>query len=103
MMEAILFLLKTLGLGLVTGFVFGFLFKKISKIVLFIVAVVIVLVFVLGHNEIIEIDWLSLKDRSTELFDTYFDHYNERLRIFLRNVPFTIGLIIGALIGLKKG
>jgi uncharacterized membrane protein (Fun14 family) len=102
MMESGSFLLKTLGLGLVTGFVFGYLFKKVSKIVLFVVAVVIVLVFVLGHNEILEIDWLSLKDRSSELFDTYFNRYNERLRIFLRNIPFTIGLIIGALIGLKK-
>ncbi len=103
MQEAIIFLLKTAGLGFVTGFVFGYLFKKVSKIILFLAAVAVVLVFVLGHNEILDIDWLALKEKGKEFFDEYFHRYSDRFRVFLRNVPFTVGLIIGALIGLKKG
>jgi len=103
MNEAFLFFLQTLGLGLLTGFVFGYLFKKISKIILFIAAIIIILVVVLGHNEILQIDWLSIKNKGINLFSDYLNVYNERLRIFLQNVPFTIGLIVGGLIGLKKG
>lgn len=103
MQEAIIFLLKTTGLGIVTGFVFGYLFKKVSKIILFLAAVVVVLVFVLGHNEILDIDWLSLKEQGKEFFDEYLHRYSQRFRVFLRNMPFTFGLIVGAVIGLKKG
>lgn len=103
MQEAILFLLKTIGLGIITGFVFGYLFKKVSKIILFLAAVIVVLVFVLGHNEILDIDWLKLIDKGRDFFEQYFYNYQDRFRLLLRNLPFTIGLIIGLIIGLKKG
>jgi len=103
MNDVIITLLKTAGLGLLTGFVFGFLFKKIAKIVLFLVALVVVLVVVLGHNEILQIDWLSTKEQFQAFFDNHFEQYSERMRIFMQNTPFVIGLIIGGLVGLKKG
>ncbi len=96
-------LLKTLGLGLLTGFVFGFLFKKIAKIVLFLIALGVVLVVVLGHNEILDIDWLSTKEAYQDVFQNQFNEYSQRLRVLMRNTPFAVGVIIGALIGLKKG
>ncbi len=103
MEETLTFLFQTLGLGLLTGFVFGFLFKKVAKIVLFLVAVVVVVVIVFGHNEILDIDWLSTKERYQGLFSQYFNHYSDRLKMFMINTPFFIGLIIGGLVGLKKG
>lgn len=87
MNETILFLLKTLGLGLLTGFVIGFLFKKISKILILIIAVGIVAVFVLGHNEILDIDWLAIKESGQQLFSGLIDKYGERVEVFLRNIP----------------
>ncbi len=103
MNELVITLLKTAGLGLLTGFVFGFLFKKITKIVLFLVALLVVLVVVLGHNEILQIDWLSSKDQFQAFFDNHFEHYSERMRMFMQNTPFSVGLIIGGLVGLKNG
>jgi uncharacterized membrane protein (Fun14 family) len=102
MNEPITFLLKTVGLGILTGFVFGYLFKKVSKIVLFIAAIIVVLIFVFGHNELLDINWLSIKDQALEFFSKHFDNYSDRLRILLTNLPFIIGLVIGGLIGLKK-
>jgi uncharacterized membrane protein (Fun14 family) len=101
--ETIIFFLKTLGLGLLTGFIFGYLFKKVTKIVIFLIALAVILVVVLGHNEILEIDWLSINDKGLELFDQYADEHGEHIKIFLHNAPFTIGLIIRGLIGLNKG
>jgi uncharacterized membrane protein (Fun14 family) len=101
--KTLIFLLKTLGLGLLTGFLFGYLFKKVTKIVIILLALIVVLVVVLGHNEILEIDWLSIKDKGIALFDRYANQYDERIQIFLRNAPFTIGLIVGGLIGFNKG
>lgn len=103
MNEALTFLLQTLGLGLLTGFLLGYLFKKVTKVLIFLAGLVIVVVFVFGHNEILEIDWLSTKDRFHGLFDEYFDQYSDRLKNFLRNAPFLIGLIVGGLFGLVKG
>ncbi len=103
MAEIPVLLLKTVGLGLLTGFVFGFLFKKVAKIVLFLLALGVVLVVVLGHNEILDIDWLSTTEAYQEVFKDRFDEYSSRLRILMRNAPFAIGVVIGALIGLKKG
>lgn len=103
MAEIPVLLLKTVGLGLLTGFVFGFLFKKVAKVVLFLIALVVVLVVVLGHNEILEIDWLSTAETYQDIFQERFDDYSQRLQILMRNAPFAIGVIVGALIGLKKG
>jgi uncharacterized membrane protein (Fun14 family) len=101
--NVLMFLLKTVGLGLITGFVFGFLFKRISKIVLFIVAVIVVVVFVLGHNEVLDIAWLSIKDYAPTVRDYLTENYEDRVLVFLQNTPFTLGVIVGVLYGLKKG
>ncbi|MFW5804463.1 MAG: FUN14 domain-containing protein [bacterium] len=98
-----LFLLKTLGLGLLTGFLAGFLFKKISKLLVILIVIGVVAVFVLGHNEILNIDWLSVKETSNELYMKYLSQYEERLSIFFRNIPFVVGFILGAIFGIKKG
>ena len=99
----IIFLLKTLGLGLLTGFLIGYFFKKISKLLILFLAIGVVAVFVLGHNEILEIDWLAVKDSGQELFSKLATNYGDRIEVFLRNLPFVIGLIIGGIIGLNKG
>lgn len=104
MEDILIFWLKTLGLGLLTGFLIGYLFKKVSKIVLFIAAVIVVLVFVFGMNDIlIDIDWLSLAENSKEVIDENIDEYKQQLSIWLKNLPFAIGIIAGFLYGLKKG
>ncbi len=104
-------LLKTVGLGLLTGFVFGYLFKKVTKIIFFLIAIAVVLVFILGHNEILDIDWLATKDSFQHVFDRYIgdevenqvQQYSERMKVILSNLPFTISLIIGVFVGLSKG
>ncbi|MFW5982865.1 MAG: FUN14 domain-containing protein [bacterium] len=103
MNEAVLFLLKTLGLGLLTGFLIGYLFKKISKLLILILAIGVVAVFLLGHNEILEINWLAIKESGQDFFSGMVDKYGDRIEVFLRNLPFVIGLIVGGLIGLNKG
>jgi uncharacterized membrane protein (Fun14 family) len=101
MNEVLLFLLKTLLLGLVTGFVAGYLFKKISKAVVIIAAIIVVAIFVLGHNELLNIDWLSVKETGNELYLQIFKKYEARLILFFRNIPFVLGFIIGSILGLK--
>lgn len=101
MNEALIFLLKTLVLGAVTGFVVGYLFKKLSKAVAIIAAIFVVTIFVLGHNELLNIDWLSVKETGNELYLQIFKKYEARLILFFRNIPFILGFIIGGILGLK--
>lgn len=103
MPSTVVFLLKTLGLGILIGFVLGYLFKKVSKIVILLLAIAVILVVVFGHNDILKIDWLSIKDQSFDVFNNYFKGYNEKLMVLLRNIPFAIGFVIGGVVGLKKG
>ncbi len=96
------FLLKSLGMGLLIGFVLGFLFKKVSKIAIFLIAVLLIGLVLLGQNEIINIGWLTLKEQSNVLMEQA-GQYRGSVNMIFRNVPFAIGIIMGALFGLKKG
>lgn len=69
----------------------------------FIIALIIVLVVVLGHNEIMEIEWLAAKTIYQNSIEPGLQQYSERLNVFFRNMPFTIGFIVGSLYGLKRG
>lgn len=103
MPDSILFLAKTVGLGLLIGFVIGYLFKKISKLIVVILAIVIITFLLLGHNEVFSFDWLAITNQSEALFNPYFEEYSDTARKWLRNTPFAIGLVIGGLWGLSKG
>lgn len=102
MESTLIFLLKTIGLGLLTGFVFGVLFKKVSKMILFFIALIVVLVQVLGFNDILNIDWLSLKNNGQEIVEKSMSVGAARFKLFLTNAPFVLGLIVGFIFGLKR-
>ena len=79
MSDPIVFLIKTLGLGLLTGYVLGYLFKKTAKILIFLLALFVVIVFVLGHNEIMDIEWLAVKSMYQTSIEPYVEQYSARL------------------------
>ena len=48
--DAIIFILKLVGIGLLTGVLLGFIFKKVSKMLVFIIAAVFILVQLAVYN-----------------------------------------------------
>ncbi len=84
------------------GFILGYLFKKISKIIVVVVAVLLIGLVLLGQNEIINIGWLALRENS-DLLVEQAGYYQGSIGLLFRNGPFSIGIIIGAILGLIKG
>lgn len=103
--EYIPFLLKTAAIGFVIGFVLGILFKKVTKMVVFLLILVFILIQYLIYNGIIDIDWLSIEQVTTTMFqDKTKDIDTSPVQtFFMANLPYTITGIIGFLLGVKKG
>ena len=107
MFDALPFLLKTIGIGLVAGLIVGFLSKKVSKLAIFFALLIVVLLQVAAYKGYINIDWLSWKDTAVEVVKTTVkntDIPTESIKeILMKNVPFSIAAIIGFVFGFKKG
>ena len=106
-MDAILFVLKTLGIGLVAGIIVGFLSKKISKLIIFFALLIVVLLQVAAYKGYITIDWLSWKDTAIDVVkntvkDTEIPTDSIK-NILMKNIPFSVAAIIGFIFGFKKG
>lgn len=102
-METILFILKSGGIGLISGIAIGFISKKISKIAVFLLALAFILIQVAVYNGYIEIDWLSWKDTAIETVKQTKLPTISLKNIILRNIPFSIAAISGFILGFKKG
>jgi len=102
-LEAILFIIKSGGIGLLSGVAVGFISKKMSKIAVFFLAVVFILVQVAIYNGYIEIDWLSWKDTAIEAVKQTKLPTSSMKEIIMRNIPFSIAALVGFIFGFKKG
>ena len=107
MFDALPFLLKTIGIGLVAGLVVGFLSKKFSKLIIFFALLVVVLLQVASYKGYIDIDWLSWGDTAVKAVKNTVKNTGlpteSITNIFMKNIPFSIAAIIGFVFGFKKG
>lgn len=102
-MEAILFILKSGGIGLLSGIAVGFISKKISKILVFFIAIAFILLQVAIYNGYINVDWLSWKDTALEVVKQTNIPTTSIKDIILRNIPFSVAALVGFVFGFKKG
>lgn len=102
-MEVILFILKSAGIGLLSGVAVGFISKKISKIAVFFIAVAFILIQVAIYNGYIEIDWLSWKDTAVNAMKETKLPTASLKEIIMRNIPFSVAALVGFIFGFKKG
>ena len=102
-MDILLFILKSAGIGLLTGIAVGFVSKKISKIAVFFIAVAFIALQLAIYNGYIHIDWLSWKDTAVEVVRQTEIPTTTIIDILLRNLPFSIGAVVGFIFGFKKG
>ena len=100
--NAIIFILKLVGIGLLTGVLLGFIFKKVSKILVFIIAIVLILVQLAVYNGYIQVDCLYWKDTAVEAVKHAKIPSVSIKEIVMRNLPFSIGAIIGFIFGFSK-
>jgi uncharacterized membrane protein (Fun14 family) len=103
MLEPILFALKSGGIGLLSGIAVGFISKKVSKIIVFFLAVGFILLQLAIYNGYIHIDWLTWKDKAVDVVQKADLTTGSIKEIILRNIPFSIGAIVGFIFGFKKG
>ena len=66
-MDAIIFALKSGGIGLLSGIAIGFISKKVSKVIVFMIAVAFILIQVAIYNGYLNIDWLTWKETAVEM------------------------------------
>lgn len=102
-MDIIIFILKSAGIGLLSGVAVGFISKKISKILVFFIALAFILVQVAIYNGYIQIDWLSWKDTALEAVKNTKLPTASIKDIILRNIPFSVAAVVGFIFGFKKG
>ena len=100
-LDKIQFVLFTALTGFIMGFLATYLGVKISKVLLFI-GVILLIVFYVFVNGNIEFSWNSI----TEVFSSQrnlFDSSVSSIRnILMRNIPLTVGVILGVFYGFKK-
>jgi len=102
-MDAIIFALKSGGIGLLSGIAVGFISKKVSKIMVFMIALAFILIQVAIYNGYISVDWLSWKDTAVEMAKRTKIPTASIQNIIMRNIPFSVAAIIGFIFGFKKG
>lgn len=102
-MELIYFILKSAGIGLVSGLAVGFISKKISKLIVFFIALAFILLQVAVYNGYIQVDWLYWKDTALNFIDKTEIPATSLKEIVLRNLPFSISALVGFIYGFKKG
>ena len=102
-MDAIIFALKSAGIGLLSGLIIGFISKKVSKILVFMIAAAFILIQLAIYNGYLNIDWLTWKDTAVEIVKQTKIPTASLQSVIMRNVPFSVAAIIGFLFGFKKG
>lgn len=102
-MDAVIFALKSGGIGLLSGIAIGFISKKISKIMVFMIVLAFILIQIAIYNGYISFDWLSWKDTAVEMAKQTKIPTTSIQKIIMRNMPFSVAAIIGFIFGFKKG
>jgi uncharacterized membrane protein (Fun14 family) len=102
----LLFLLKTVAIGLALGVVAGFLVKKIAKIIVIVAVVVIAALLLLVYNGAIAVEGLSFADGARRLIERDIEAESAGealLRIVKINLPFSLAVAAGFFVGATRG
>ena len=100
MFDKIQFVLFTALTGFVIGFVATFLGLKISKFLL-IVGAILLLIFYVFVNGNLEFNWNNIWETITTQKDIFGYGVSNIRSLLMRNVPLTVGVIIGIILGLE--
>lgn len=88
-----------------TGFIVGFLATyfgiKISKFILFL-GVILLIIFYVFVNGNLEFTWNSIYEVITSKKDILGEGISSIRNILMRNIPLTVGVILGVFYGIKK-
>ena len=95
------FILFTALTGFIIGFVATYLGLKISKFLL-IVGVILLIIFYVFVNGNFQFDWNSIYETFTTKKDIFGYGVSSIRNLLMRNIPLTIGVIIGIIYGFKK-
>ena len=87
-----------LAIGGIGGFFLGYIIKKVTRLAL-IVGVLIFAILFLTYDNLIRIEYDQLSRRVQSIVTPAWGF----LSPLLSNVPFVSSLIVGVIIGLKKG
>lgn len=101
MFEHIQFIFFTALTGFIIGFVATFLGLKISKFLL-ILGIILLVIFYVFVNGNLEFDWNNIYDTITKQKDIFGYGVSNIRDLLMRNVPLTIGVILGIIYGFKK-
>jgi uncharacterized membrane protein (Fun14 family) len=101
MLDNIQFVLFTALTGFIVGFVATFLGLKISKF-LIIVGAILLLIFYVFVNGNFQFDWNNIYESFTQQTDIFGYGISSIRNLLMRNVPLTVGVIIGIYYGFKK-
>ena len=101
MFENIQFILFTVLTGLIIGFVATYLGLKISKFLL-IVGAILLLIFYVFVNGNFQFDWNNILESFATENDIFGYGVSSVRDLLMRNIPLTIGVIIGIYYGFKK-
>jgi uncharacterized membrane protein (Fun14 family) len=101
MFENIQFIFFTALTGFIIGFVATFLGLKISKFLL-IIGVLLLVFFYVFVNGNLEFDWNNIWERITTQKDLFGYSVSNIRSLLMRNIPLTVGVIIGVFYGFKK-
>lgn len=101
MLDKIQFILFTALTGFIIGFVATYLGLKISKFLL-IIGVLLLLFFYLFVNGNFQFDWNNIYESFTSQKDIFGYGVSSIRNLLMRNIPLTIGVILGIIYGFKK-
>ncbi len=99
--DKIQFVLFTALTGFIIGFLTTYLGIKISKMLL-IIGVILIVIFYLLVNGNFELNWNSIYQAITSQKDWFSSSISSIRNLLMRNIPLTIGVIIGVIYGFKK-
>ena len=102
-MNELSFILKSGGIGLISGIAVGFISKKVSKILVFFIAAVFILIQVAVYNGYFQFDWISWGHKAIDYVKDAEIQTGSIENLIYRNVPFAVGSVLGFIFGFKKG
>lgn len=101
MFDNIQFIFFTTLTGFIVGFVATYLGLKISKFLL-IIGAILLLIFYVFVNGNFQFDWNNMLESFVAENDIFGYGISSIRNLLMRNVPLTVGVIIGIYYGFKK-
>jgi uncharacterized membrane protein (Fun14 family) len=101
-LEEIKFIVISVLSGFLIGFLTAFFGIKISKVLL-VIGIVVAIVFYFYANSNYDLGWMNFHKIFADRIELYNNKIDELKNMLMKNIPLTIGIIIGAVYGVKKG